>query len=282
MCNDYPGMMIMLSGIPTVLALDFDGVLLNGLKEYFQTAWQAYCRIWPLQDCRPPAGLAESFYRLRPVVETGWEMPLVLRAILQGKLEMELLQHWGTIVPELLICEKLDVQRLQFEVDDVRDQWIASDLQGWLAEQEFYPGTIAALQRILVTNQTYVVIISTKEGRFIRQLLQQQGVDDTDLQIYGKEVKRPKAATLRELMPVFGEDACIWFIEDRLQTLHKIQQQPDLQAVKLFLADWGYNTAWEREIAQADPLIQVLSLEQFSQDPSGWSNVEAIHAKERA
>ncbi|MBL1176472.1 HAD family hydrolase [Pantanalinema sp. GBBB05] len=269
----------MLPGIPTVLALDFDGVLLNGLKEYFQTAWRAYYRIWHPQNDQPPAGLAETFYRLRPVVETGWEMPLVLRAILQGNLETELLDHWATIAQELLIREKLEAQRLQFEVDDVRDQWIATDFQGWLAEQGFYPGTIAALKRILATNQTYVVIISTKEGRFIRQLLQQQGIDDTDLQVYGKEVKRPKAATLQELMPVFGKEASIWFVEDRLQTLHKIQQQPNLQAVKLFLADWGYNTLREREIAQADPLIQLLSLEQFSQDPGLWINVEAIQAE---
>ncbi|MGI0486208.1 HAD family hydrolase [Pantanalinema rosaneae CENA516] len=270
----------MLSGIPTVLALDFDGVLLNGLKEYFQTAWRAYCRIWHPPDCHPPVGLAETFYRLRPVVETGWEMPLVLRAILQGKLETDLLQHWGTIVPELLIQETLDAQRLQFEVDDVRDHWIATDIQGWLAEQGFYPGTIAALQRLLATNQTYVVIISTKEGRFIRQLLQQQGVDDTDLQVYGKEVNRPKADTLRELMPVFGQDASIWFVEDRLQTLQKIQQQPDLHTVKLFLADWGYNTLRERKIAQADPMIQLISLDQFSQDPGLWLPAKALPIEE--
>lgn len=274
MCNDYPDMVVMLSGIPTVLALDFDGVLLNGLKEYFQTAWRAYCRIWQPDDCQPAAGLAETFYRLRPVVETGWEMPLVLRAILQGRLETELLQHWATIVPELLISEKLEIQRLQFEVDNIRDQWIATDIQGWLAEQGFYPGTIAALQRILATNQTAVVIISTKEGRFIRQLLQQQGIDDTDLQVYGKEVKRPKAETLRELISVFGQDASFWFIEDRLQTLHKIQQQSDLQSVQLFLADWGYNTLRERDMAQADPRIQLLSLEQFSQEPKLWMPVK--------
>ncbi|HEY9616718.1 MAG TPA: HAD family hydrolase [Microcoleaceae cyanobacterium] len=272
----------MLSGVPTVLALDFDGVLLNGLKEYFQTAWRAYCRIWKPEDCQPPAGLAETFYRLRPVVETGWEMPLVLRAILQGKLEMDLLHHWATIVPELLISETLDAQRLQFEVDDVRDQWIATDFQGWLSEQGFYPGTIAALKRILATDQTQLAIISTKEGRFIRQLLQQQGIDDTELQVYGKEVKRPKAETLRELLPVFGQDATIWFIEDRLQTLQKIQQQPDLQAIQLFLANWGYNTLHEREIAQSDPGIQLLSLEQFSQTPSRWLPVGTVHAEERA
>ena len=33
---------------PTVLALDFDGVLCNGLSEYFQTAWRTYSQFWQI------------------------------------------------------------------------------------------------------------------------------------------------------------------------------------------------------------------------------------------
>ncbi|MCY7286501.1 MAG: HAD family hydrolase, partial [Cyanobacteria bacterium CAN_BIN43] len=41
----------MIETAPTLLALDFDGVLCNGLMEYFQTAWRVYCQIWS----HPPA-----------------------------------------------------------------------------------------------------------------------------------------------------------------------------------------------------------------------------------
>jgi hypothetical protein len=37
-----------------------------------------------------------------------------------------------------------------------------------------------------------------------------------------------------------------------------------LKTVKLFLADWGYNTLAEREIAQQDSQIQLLSLQEFT------------------
>ncbi len=254
---------------PTVLALDFDGVLCDGLKEYFITAWNAYCNLWQPTSLTPPPGLAESFYRLRPVVETGWEMPIVIRAVLQGVTEAEILDHWAAIAQQIVAAENMTPPALVAQVDGTRDAWIARDVESWLAEHRFYPGVGDRLQQIL-QSEVQVAIISTKEGRFIRQLLEQQGIDLTDLQIYGKEVQRSKGDILLELMLVFDENAQFWFVEDRLKTLQGIQKRPELAAVQLFLADWGYNTERERAAATADPAIQVISLEQFAHDFAHW------------
>ncbi len=76
---------------------------------------------------------------------------------------------------------------------------------------------------------------------------------------------------MRELIQSAGDKAAsLWFVEDRLKTLQLVQQQADLEDVKLFLADWGYNTQTEREAAQKDPRIQLLSLSQFAKDLSAW------------
>ena len=259
----------MLTSLPTVLALDFDGVLCDGLKEYFLTAWQAYCNLWQASDRIPPAGLAESFYRLRPVVETGWEMPVVIRAVLQGVTEADILQDWAAIAQQIVADENLTPAELVAQVDGTRDQWIASDGASWLAEHRFYPGVGDRLNAILQTD-VHVTIISTKEGRFIQQLLEQQGIDLTDLQIYGKEVKRPKGDILLELMEIFGKDAMFWFVEDRLKTLQGLQKRPELADVGLFLADWGYNTASDRDQATQDPHIHLISLSQFTSDFAQW------------
>ena len=56
---------------PNILALDFDGVLCNGLEEYFLTAWRTYCQVWEPASQEPTEDLALVFYRLRPVIETG-------------------------------------------------------------------------------------------------------------------------------------------------------------------------------------------------------------------
>ncbi|MBW4473273.1 MAG: HAD family hydrolase [Stenomitos rutilans HA7619-LM2] len=254
---------------PTVLALDFDGVLCNGMKEYFQTSWRAYCNLWQPDETSPPDGLAEQFYRTRPVIETGWEMPLLVRSLLLGTSEAEILLHWTTIAKQQAVKDGMEAAQLAAEVDGVRDRWIKRDVESWLAEQEFYPGIIPQLKTWL-TSDTEIIIISTKEGRFIQQLLQQHHVDFTKLKILGKEVKRPKPETLRSLRSEQASNATFWFVEDRLQTLQAVKQQADLADVKLFLAEWGYNTQPERDLAAHDAQIYVLSLQHFSQPLETW------------
>ncbi|AOY80887.1 HAD hydrolase-like protein [Moorena producens JHB] len=257
--------------VPTILALDFDGVLCNGLLEYFQTAWRTYCQIWKPASQTPPENLAASFYRLRPVIETGWEMPVLIHALILGISEDKILQDWSAVAQSIVNSETLDRTDTAKQLDTIRDKWITTDLDGWLSLHQFYPGVIERLDQILSTNTTQLYIVSTKEGRFIKQLLQQQGINLPQERIIGKESKRPKHQTLRQLIETFpGEAVTLWFVEDRLKTLQSVQQQPDLKPVKLYLADWGYNTKAEQESAGHDPRIQLLSLEQFSQDFSNW------------
>jgi phosphoglycolate phosphatase-like HAD superfamily hydrolase len=261
----------MTATFPTVLALDFDGVICNGLREYFLTAWRTYCDLWAADYTEPPEGLAEIFYRLRPVVESGWEMPLVLEAVKAGLTEDEILARWSAIAPLRAQTLGLTPAALGAAVDGVRDRWISRDLTGWLAEHTFYPGVIERL-RALENSAVHPVIISTKDGRFIRQLLAQQGLDLTQLEIFGKEHQQPKYQTLRDLQQHYISTATFWFIEDRFKTLQAIQAQPDLQAVQLFLADWGYNTPSDRHAASQDATLHLLSLEQFCQDFSAWGD----------
>jgi phosphoglycolate phosphatase-like HAD superfamily hydrolase len=254
---------------PTLLALDFDGVVCDGMLEYFQAAWRTYCQIWQPHDSTPPADLAPQFYRLRPVVETGWEMPIVIRSLLDGIPESEIFQDWPNIAQKQVQKYELTAAEVGQKLDHLRDTWIATDLEDWLSYHRFYPGVIQRIQEILETS-VKVFIITTKEGRFVKQLLQQAGLDFPESRIYGKENKRPKHQILRELLTNSQNQEIIWFVEDRLKTLQSVQQQPDLKTVKLFLADWGYNTVGDREIATNNPYLQLLSLDQFSQNFSEW------------
>jgi phosphoglycolate phosphatase-like HAD superfamily hydrolase len=252
--------------VPNILALDFDGVLCDGLREYFQVAWRTYKQLWQPDRSVSPEDLAPLFYRLRPVIETGWEMPVLLQALQQGIPGNEILQHWVTMAPQILADSHLDAKTVSNALDHQRDEWITTDLNSWLSLHRFYPGIIKRLQSV-ISSAVYPVIISTKEGRFINQLLQEQGIELSDAQIIGKESQRPKHQVLRELA---APDSTIWFIEDRLKTLLSIQPYADLAAVRLFLADWGYNTEPEREAARQNSGIELLSLRHFVQDFSKW------------
>ena len=254
---------------PAVLALDFDGVLCDGLREYFQSSWQAYLRTWPVTEPVPPAGLAQTFYGLRPVVESGWEMPLVLRAVLRGYTTDDICRRWPAIARGLLECEGVTTDALRAALDAVRDEWIARDRAGWLASHRFYPGVIERL-RALAAGATRPYIVSTKEGRFVRELVAQQGVTLAETQIIGKEAKRPKREILKALLAAGAPS--LWFVEDRLETLESVKQEPVLDAVRLFLAEWGYNTPAERDAARGDARVRLLALGVFAQDFPAWSS----------
>ncbi|HSM82324.1 MAG TPA: HAD family hydrolase [Nodosilinea sp.] len=256
---------------PHILALDFDGVVCDGLREYFQTAWRAYGEVFAAPTAAPPEGLAERFYPLRPVVETGWEMPLVLYALLTGVADQEILDRWPELVPSLLAQAGIEPATLGQAVDGVRDRWIAGDLAGWLGYQRFYPGV---LDRLLQAQAAGVelVVISTKEGRFIQQLLAQGGFALAPERIFGKEVQQPKYETLRQVKAARPE-AVVWFVEDRVKALQAVQRQPDLGNVGLFLADWGYNTAADRALAAPGSGLNGLTLAQFCGPFQGWSTV---------
>jgi len=250
--------------LPDLIALDFDGVICDGLVEYFSSTRKAYEQIWsPEENCDR---FAPAFYRLRPVIETGWEMPILLRALIIGISEAEILEDWHQTALKIVNSEGLDKSEVVQKLDGVRDQQIQTNLDGWLALHRFYPGMIEYLQQI-ISSSTEFYIVTTKEGRFVKQLLQQEGVDLARERIIGKESKRPKYETLRILRDRHQTKAglSIAFVEDRLKALQEVAQQDDLDFVSLYLADWGYNLKGDRDLAKADKRIQLLSLAQFPQ-----------------
>jgi len=263
----------MSANVPTILALDFDGVICDGLPEYFATAWRTYSKIWLPSSQTPPDDLTPQFDRLRPVIETGWEMPVLIRALLMGVTEAEIWQNWGAIAQNLLQQDNLTAAKVGKQLDTIRDEWISTELDSWLDLHRFYPGVLERLHS-LIDSSIQLRIITTKEGRFVARLLQRQGIQLPSQSILGKEIKRPKYQIIRELIAIATQTpVTLWFVEDRLKTLQLVQQQADLEDVRLFLADWGYNTLAERELAQQNSRIQLLSLAQFAADFSAWIEI---------
>ncbi|MEL7351590.1 MAG: HAD family hydrolase [Cyanobacteria bacterium P01_A01_bin.116] len=253
---------------PQLIAFDFDGVICDGLIEYFETAWQAYCQLFDPDVDTPPEGLAEKFYPLRPVVETGWEMPVLVQVLVQGAKAEQVIEQWPQMALPYLEAAGLSKAQSVQALDGVRDRKIKDDLQSWLNLHRFYPGMIDRVGALLQSDLP-VYIVSTKEGRFIKALLSQSGLDFPSDRILGKEVKRPKYETLRLLKERHAAPD-IWFVEDRLPALNDVKKQKDLTEVQLFLADWGYNLAPDREAAVQDSRIHLLSLEKVVQKFDRW------------
>jgi phosphoglycolate phosphatase-like HAD superfamily hydrolase len=253
--------------MPTLLALDFDGVICDGRLEYFQSGWRTYCRVWNAPTTDPPAGLSDRYRRLAAVVETDRDVVLLVRALMLQIPDHEILETWYTLAPQLLAKDQVTEARVVESFIQVRDEWIARDRAGWLACQPFYPGIRERLQEILAS-PVKLVIVTNRSQRFAQELLQVEGIFLPDDQVFGKHGDRPKFKVLQHLKA--SKNPTIWFVEDHVKALHLVEQQPDLRDVQMFLTDWGLNTPAVRASIQTNPRIRLLSLTQFLQDFTAW------------
>ncbi|PYM27736.1 MAG: haloacid dehalogenase [Candidatus Rokuibacteriota bacterium] len=265
---------------PRILALDFDGVVCDGRPEYFETAWQAYVAAWPapaLTSSRP-ARIAARFSALRPLIESGWEMPLLVHALLAGVGDEALKdRHAWLAAPGLMKPAGVSAETLGRALNTVRDDWFARDSAGWLAHHHFYPG-VAGQIATLLGGPIEVVVVTTKAERFVRLLLTSADPRLAQVTVIGREPGKPvpKPDILRRLADRAGlgaDAAGLWFVEDMLETLEATAQRPALAAARLFLADWGYNTPDDRAAVARAGRIHLLSLTTFAGPLARWGGV---------
>lgn len=246
-----------------IIAFDFDGVLCDGLAEYFYASAIAHQSVTnSTLDSSILEAIRPAFYQLRPVIETGWEMVALIQALLNGESTETIWQDWSSILQHTLVAWDIHQQTLMVALDETRDRLITSELNHWLSLHQFYPGMIESLRHLQSTEDIEAYIITTKEGRFAHKLLLQKGIDFPRQNIFGKEVKQPKANTLKQLLS--PNLLSFWFIEDRLKTLKKVRQEQDLDHLKLFFATWGYNRPHDiNQLTTNYPSITAVNLESW-------------------
>ena len=258
---------------PDILALDFDGVLCDGIQEYFEASCRTHVRVWPNEKA-PEDSLFAAFQALRPVIMNGWEMPILLRAIARGISQPAIFGNWDQVRDSLVRSEARPgvdlVRTLQRTLDDVRRDWIAADRDSWVSQNVPYC-RLDELRRV-VAEPERALVVTTKEGEFARLILDSWKVQLAG--VHGKETGVHKCENLRALIADFattrGRRPSLWFVEDRLETLRHVTTHPDLVDVRLFLATWGYNTTSTRAAAMDSGRVRALELDRFRQGTSHW------------
>jgi hypothetical protein len=247
----------MIAAAPRVLALDFDGVICDGMREFVESSWRANAVAFGrTPDPARREEIARRFSALRPAIESGWEMVLMIAVLAERDAagDAELRARWAAVRDEWVARRTLKTSALGEALDHVRDVWVGQDRAGWLGAHRFYPPMAAWLRGLCAQGQV-LYVVTTKEARFSAELLASQQVPIARERVIGKQTpRREKWDVLRELgarhgLPSTGEG--LWFVEDRFETLRGLHDEaPDLSAARLYLADWGYVFA-DRDMAEA-------------------------------
>jgi len=243
-----------------LLVFDFDGVLVDGMAEYWWAARQAALRLSP--DLPLPEQAPAAFARLRPLIHKGWEMVLVAAELARHPSALSApgvaydqalplaLAHWGWSPPIL-----------QSTLEEVRREAIQADRSHWLALHRPYPGVPQRL-RALAAERADWAVLTTKGGDFARELLAAQGL--VPLQTFGHEDGTKPEVLLRLL----ALQRPLWFIEDRRATLEAVRATAGLEAVRCFLVSWGY--LGPRDLADLPEGLTVLEPTAFAAPLAEW------------
>ena len=244
-----------------LLALDFDGVICDSAAETAISAWKAAVQLWPdrFTTALPPPDMIERFRRIRPYLETGYQSILMMRMLVDGVSD-ESFKHALPEKLELIMQDHALTPRALIKLfGTTRDEWIHESLDSWLEPQNPYPGTIESL-KIALQKHT-VLILTTKQERFVRAWLKHFSIDFPGDKIIGLDRKKPKEETLAEL--VKDNKKNIHFVEDRLATLLRVAEDATLKRINLHYADWGYGTPDELAKAHSLDCLDVINLSDF-------------------
>lgn len=243
-----------------IYALDFDGVICESALETGISAWKAASTLWDdFATPLPSAEMSDKFHQIRPVMGTGYEAILIIRLLNNGETVEAIMQDYTKKTQQVMNESKLSIDQLKKLYGETRDQWIKENMEQWVEMNPLFPGIAKKLQKLTQEGIWYVV--TTKQERFVKKILQANQINIADENIFGLDRKRPKEEILIDLVNKHT-DATICFVEDMLPMLRKVLKNDKLSSVKLFFAMWGYNTA-EDKLDAENYDIELIEIESF-------------------
>ena len=227
-----------------LLVFDFDGVILDGMDEYWSSSRGA-C-LFLLQGVLLPEQTPSLFRQLRPWVHHGWEMVLIAAFLQESDGPLQRLgveafaADYGQQLRAGLDRFGWNPSLLQDSLERVRRQAVLGDRAGWVALHRPFEGVPERLAGLEEEGVAWSVL-TTKGRDFTAELL--DAFQLRPVRLDGRE-SGPKPEVLLRLS---REWALKGFVEDRRATLEVVLETPGLEGLKCFLADWGYLRPADRE-----------------------------------
>ncbi len=224
-----------------ILVFDFDGVIVDGILEYWNSARKACLELVEtrkdLNDL--PLEVPIEFKQLRPWVKNGWEMVLLAAEmrrknsplVLNGPIDFA--AEYAQNCHKALKAWDWNPKQLQITLDKVRNDAIKINKEKWLASHVAFPGVQQRISQ-LANEKIDFAVLTTKSARFTSELLSHFNLYPKLL--YGHESgKKPNL-----LLKISQTWSIQGFIEDRRATLETVLQTSEISSIPCYLASWGY------------------------------------------
>ncbi len=254
-----------------LLVLDFDGVIVDGIEEYWSSSRQTCLNLLPKKDKEVislTSEIPKIFKTMRPWVNHGWEM-VILAAECSNKtsqLNLKGIQNFSENYAKecSLALNKWGwtPYQLQEALNQTRREAISNNFNQWLNYHQPFSSVVQRLQ-LLENERIEFAVLTTKSIEFTNKLL-----NCFNLQpklVFGHE-SGSKIDVLKQLL---HKRIILGFIEDRRITLEKVLEDPKLNSCPCYLASWGYLKPQDRKNLPSG--IQLLDLETLREPIAKWS-----------
>jgi len=254
-----------------LLVLDFDGVIVDGIREYWVSSRQTCLNILSAKEKEIisfSSEIPKAFKAMRPWVHHGWEM-VILAAECSNKasqLNLKGLQNFSKNyqIECSLALEKWGwtSSQLQEALNQTRRESILNNFNQWLNYHQPFSSVVQRLQ-IVEKEGIEFAVLTTKSIEFTKKLLNSFSLQPK--LIFGHE-SGSKIDVLNQLL---HKRIIRGFIEDRRSTLEKVLEDPQLRSIPCYLASWGYLKPQDRKNLPSG--IKLINQEILREPISSWS-----------
>lgn len=271
-----------------LIAFDFDGVICHSAPEMGASCFDAAIELVTSRGTRDTK-IAEdrtsflSFFEdIRPFLEVGYQGIVVALWFITPEIRQNLPlpptdEHgavWeeflSTLIsevaarfPEYFPGEGMYKDTLTAMLGKKRDALLSANTVEWIDLNPIYDGMGELLQQLLADERNVISIVSTKQTRFIRTILEHASIRIDPSLIFGLEAGR-KESVIANLLECYSPSfSC--FIEDRVETLQRFAQDSRFKDLMLVFATWGYATPYQYKMGANDPRIMAVTQQSFAE-----------------
>jgi len=254
-----------------LLVLDFDGVIVDGIREYWVSSCQTYLKILSFQGKEKnfvPNEIPTTFKAMRPWVHHGWEMVILAAECSDKNSQLNLKgiekfsKNYSNECTSALTRWSWTPSQLQEALNQTRREAISNNFDQWLNYHKPFSSVVQRLQTLEQEGVEFAVL-TTKSIEFTKKLLNSFSLKPK--LIFGHE-SGSKIDVLNQLL---NKRIIRGFIEDRRTTLEKVLEDPKLKSIPCYLASWGYLKPQDRNHLPSG--IKLLNSDTLREPISKWS-----------